>query len=158
MTTALTSVYLPKEVIRVANELTKKQQGFVTALLDPEVKSYSEAYRVAYACENMSPRAIRIEASKLHAHPKVTSALDKAKDKADRERARNKIAERQAVHRRLWAEVDGEETPSTARIAALRLLGLEAGMFSERIEVGETLPKTDAETMAEIEEILGELS
>ena len=139
----------------MARDLTKKQQGFVTALCDPDVKSYSEAYRTAYDCGNMSQKAIRIEASRLHAHPGVSAALDKAKEKADRERARTKIAERQAVHRRLWAEVDGEETPPTARIAALRLLGLEAGMFSERIEVAEKRPKTDAETLAEIEEILG---
>ena len=113
----------------MARELTKKQQGFVTALCDPDVKSYSEAYRTAYDCGNMSQKAIRIEASRLHAHPGVSAALDKAKDKADRERARTKIAE--------------------------RLLGLEAGMFSERIEVAEKMPKTDAETLAEIEEILG---
>jgi len=142
----------------MAKELTKKQQSFVTALLDPDVKSYSEAYRVAYDCERMSPKAIRIEASRLHSHPLVTTALDKAKLKADRERARNKIAERQAVHRKLWGEVDNPDTPSTAKIAALRLLGLEAGMFSERVEVAEKMPKSDAETIAEIEEILGDIS
>lgn len=141
----------------MARELTKKQQSFVTGLLDPDVKTYSDAYRHAYNCDGMSPRTIRVEASKLQAHPLVTSALDKAREKAERVRARTKIAERQAVHRRLWAEVDAEETPATARIAALRLLGLEAGMFSERVEVAEKMPKSDAETMAEIEEILGEI-
>lgn len=141
----------------MAKELTKKQQSFVTALLDPDIKTYSDAYRLAYNCGSMSPRSIRIEASKLHAHPGVGSALDIAKEKADRVRARTKIAERQAVHRKLWAEVDAEDTPSTARIAALRLLGLEAGMFSERVEVAEKMPKTDAETMAEIEDLLGEI-
>jgi 2-hydroxychromene-2-carboxylate isomerase len=141
----------------MAKVLTKKQQAFVTSLLDPDVKSYSAAYRNAYDCDKMSPRAIRIEASRLHSHPLVTTALDRAADKADRERARTKIAERQAVHRKLWAEVENLDTPSSSRVAALRLLGLEAGMFSEKLEVSEPLPKSDAETLAEIEEILGEV-
>ena len=140
----------------MAKVLTKKQRAFVVNLQDPDVKSYSDAYRNAYDCEKMSPRAIRIEASRLHAHPLVTTELDKAAEKAARERARTKIAERQAVHRKLWSEVDDPDTPSSSRVAALRLLGLEAGMFSERMEVSEPLPKSDAETLAEIEEILGE--
>lgn len=141
----------------MAKVLTKKQQAFVLNLQDPDVKSYSDAYRKAYDCERMSPKAIRIEASRLHAHPLVITELDKAAEKAARERARTKIAERQAVHRKLWSEVDDPDTPSSSRVAALRLLGLEAGMFSERVEVSETLPKSDAETLAEIEEILGEV-
>lgn len=138
-------------------ELTKKQRGFVDALLDPDIKSYSDAYRRAYDCGRMSAKAIRVEASKLHSHPGVTNALDRAREKADRERARTKIAERQAVHRKLWGEVDNPDTPSTSRVAALRLLGLEAGMFSERVELAEKMPKSDADTLAEIEEILGEV-
>ena len=141
----------------MAKVLTKKQQAFVLNLQDPDVKSYSDAYRKAYDCERMSPKAIRIEASRLHSHPLVTIELDKAAEKAARERARTKIAERQAVHRKLWSEVDDPDTPSSSRVAALRLLGLEAGMFSERVEVSEPLPKSDAETLAEIEEILGEV-
>ena len=39
----------------------------------------------------------------------------------------------------------------------MRLLGLEAGMFSERVELAEKMPKSDADTLAEIEEILGEV-
>jgi len=144
-------------VIRVAKVLTKKQQAFVDALINPDIKSYSDAYREAYDCGKMSPKAIRIEASRLHAHPGVTQALDRAKDKIERERARTKIAERQAVHRKLWGEVDDPNTPSSSRVAALRLLGLEAGMFSERMELAEKMPKSDAETMAEIEEILGDV-
>lgn len=138
--------------------LTGKQSAFVDALLDPEMRSYADAYRAVYSCEAMSPKAIRNEASKLRAHPGVTMALDAARSRVERERARDGVAERQAIRRRLWSEVDDPDTPSASRVQALRLLGLASGtgMFSEsqRIEVSEPMPASEAETMAEIEALL----
>jgi hypothetical protein len=139
-------------------ELTGKQRAFVDAILDPEIRSYADAYRAVYSTASMSPKVVRNEASKLRAHPGVTMALDAARSRVERERARDGVAERQAIRRRLWAEVDDQDTPSASRVQALRLLGLASGtgMFSEsqRIEVSEPMPASEAETMAEIEALL----
>ena len=141
--------------------LTQKQDAFVQAVLDPEIRSYADAYRAVYVTEGMSPKVIGNAASKLRAHRGVTMALDAARDRVERERARDGVAERQAIRRRLWAEVDSEDTPSASRVQALRLLGLASGtgMFSEsqRIELTEPMPATEAETMAEIEALLKEV-
>ena len=138
--------------------LTQKQQGFVDGLLDPAIRTYADAYRAAYETGAMSPRVIRDEASKLRAHPGVAQALDRARDRVERERARDGVAERQAIRRRLWAEVDSEDTPSASRVQALRLLGLASGtgMFSEssKVELSEPMPSSEAEVMAEIEALL----
>ena len=152
------------EVIMAKTEkektLTGKQRAFVDALLDPSMRSYADAYRAVYSTANMSPKVVRNEASKLRAHPGITMALDAARERVERERARDGVAERQAIRRRLWTEVDDPDTPSASRVQALRLLGLASGtgMFSEsqRIEVSEPLPTSEAETMAEIEALLRE--
>jgi len=136
--------------------LTRKQRAFVDAVIDPDIRTYADAYRQAYSAENMSNRAVRVEAARLHAHPGVVSALDKARTKMEKVKARTAIMERQAVKQKLWDEVDNYETPSASRVAALRLLGIEAGMFAEKskIEVSEPIPDSDIEIMAEIESML----
>ena len=49
--------------------LTAKQTAFVTGLL--EGKTASDAYRIAYNCENMSHGAVWVEASRLRRSPKI---------------------------------------------------------------------------------------
>jgi phage terminase small subunit len=53
--------------------LTPKQTAFVSALL--EGKTAADAYRSAYNCENMSPGAIAVEASRLRRCPKISLCL-----------------------------------------------------------------------------------
>jgi hypothetical protein len=145
-------------IMAVARDLTRKQQKFVTELQRPENRSYSDAYRASYDCDAMSPKAIRNEASKLRHHPGVTMALDAARERIEVEKRRDGVAERRAIRNRLWSEVDDPDTPAAARIQALRLLGLASGtgMFSEtqRVEVSEPMPASEAEVIAEIEDLL----
>ena len=55
------------------------------------------------------------------------------------------------MRQRLWSEADAADRASD-RLTALRLLGQDAGMFTERVEVKEATDElTDAEVIAEIE-------
>jgi hypothetical protein len=105
----------------------------------------------------MKPASVRVEASKLAKDPDVTLIIDKHRARLEAQKARTAIAERQAINNRLWSEIDDPETPSASRVAALRLLGLNVGLFTERTEatLSEPLPQSEAETLAEIEEMLG---
>tara|TARA_R110001583_G_scaffold182357_2_gene340094 strand:- start:1592 stop:2092 length:501 start_codon:yes stop_codon:yes gene_type:complete len=137
--------------------LTGKQKNFVKALIDPECRSYSDAYRLAYDTTSMNPHTIRREASKLRNHPDITTAMEKEIERAERLQIRDSIAVRKAVNNRLWAEVDSPDTPSASRIQALKLIGVEAGMFTEQknISVSEgPMPKSRAEMLEEISDLL----
>jgi hypothetical protein len=141
--------------------LSDKQSSFVKALMDPECRSYSDAYKIAYSTENMNPHTIRTEASKLRNHPDITAAIEKELERAERLRARDSIAVKKAVINRLWSEVDSLDTPAASRIQALKLIGVENGMFTENKNVSVSdgpLPKSRAETMEEISDLLSTYS
>ena len=59
---------------------------------------------------------------------------------------------------RLDSIADDLDTPAASRVAALRLIGIESGMFKERsaVEVSGAAPNSEAETLVELEEILRE--
>ena len=141
----------------VTDGLTKRQRKFVEELLNPLNRTYVEAYRKAYnpAPESL-PKTVRDNASRLRAHSGVVAALEAARVRMERERARDALATRRAVTTALWNEVDTDDSNSSSRVAALRLLGLDAGMFAERqrIEVSEPLPESEADILAAIEETL----
>lgn len=137
--------------------LTKRQLKFVEELLNPLNRSYVEAYRKAYDPSPESlPKTVRDNASRLRAHSGVSAALDAARVRLERERARDAASTRRAVTTALWNEVDSDSSNSGSRVAALRLLGLEAGMFAEkqRVEVSEPLPESEADILAAIEDAL----
>ena len=137
--------------------LTDKQKNFVKALIDPECRSYSDAYKLSYDTTNMNEHTIRTEASKLRNHPDITAAMEKEIERAERLRVRDSIAVRKAVTNRLWAEVDSPDTPSASRIQALKLIGVEAGMFTEKKDVSVNegpMPKSRAEMLEEISDLL----
>lgn len=70
--------------------LTAKQQAYAEARisgLEP-----SAAYRVAYAADNMTPKAISVEAARLEKHPSVSLAITSAQS-----RVLQKVEQRTAV-------------------------------------------------------------
>jgi len=139
----------------MADRLTKKQQAFVDAVLDPECGTLVEAYKRAYETDSMAPKVIRNEASALRAHPGITMAVERGQRALERHRARNKLNQARAVMDGLWAETTADDATSASRIQAYRLIGLESGLFTERqrIEVAEPMPESEAEIMAEIENL-----
>jgi hypothetical protein len=63
----------------MSKELTKKQEAFAQAVLTES--TLSNAYRVAYDCEDMSSKTINEEAGKLFNHPKVTPRVQELRKK-----------------------------------------------------------------------------
>jgi|TARA_R110002012_G_scaffold241755_1_gene416043 hypothetical protein len=140
--------------------LTARQVAFARGVFEGKARTLAEAYRAAYDVSGTSPaqkKAQANEASRLWKHPGVRAWVDRARREVDLRNARRAVGEREAIRTRLWAEVDGDHAPS--RLQALRLLGLECGMFREvnKLEV-ETNAATmsDAEVIAEIESTLRE--
>ena len=69
----------------MADDLTSKMAGFALAIVDPD-NSKSDAYRLHYNTENMSPQVVNNEASKLMKLPKVAARIQELRD-AVQERA-----------------------------------------------------------------------
>ena len=69
----------------MADDLTSKMAGFAQAVVDPD-NSKSDAYRLHYNTENMSPQVVNNEASKLMKLPKVAVRIQELRD-AVQERA-----------------------------------------------------------------------
>jgi len=135
-------------------KLTARQEKFVEELMNPQNRSYVSAYRKAYdPAPDSLPKTVRDNASRLRNHSGVVAALEVARARLERERARDAVATRRAVTNALWSEIDSDDSNSSSRVAALRLLGLDAGMFVERqrVEVSEPLPDSEAELLAELE-------
>ena len=137
-----------------ARELTELQRRFALQVLEGKSPTLVHAYREVYDCKGDSPKQKKAqanEASRLWKHPGVRSFSEDFRKKAEAQRVRREVGERERVRQRLWSEADAADRASD-RINALRLLGQDAGMFTERVEVKEATDElTDAEVIAEIE-------
>ena len=135
-------------------QLTELQRRFALQVLEGKSPSLVHAYREVYDCKGDSPKQNKAqanEASRLWKHPGVRSFSEDFRKKAEAQRVRREVGERERVRQRLWSEADAADRASD-RINALRLLGQDAGMFTERVEVKEATDElTDAEVIAEIE-------
>ena len=81
---------------------------------------------------------------------------DEFRKRAEDMRVRRSVGEREAIRKRLWSEADLADK-SSDRLTALKMLGQEAGMFTDRIEVVESSDvMSDAEVIAEIETVMRE--
>ena len=140
--------------ISKGRDLTERQRKFATKVLDGSSPTLVHAYRAVYDCKGdtvKQKKAQANEASRLWKHPGIVRYGEEFRKRAQAQRVRREIGERTRITERLWREADDSER-SSDRISALRLLGLEAGMFTERIEVKESNDElTDAEVLAEIE-------
>ena len=141
-----------QSVMSKGRSLTARQKKFADMVLDGSSPTLVHAYRAVYDCKGdtvKQKKAQANEASRLWKHP--VSYGEVFRKKAEAQRVRREVGERTRITERLWQEANDSER-SSDRISALRLLGLEAGMFTERIEVKESNDElTDAEVLAEIE-------
>ena len=143
-----------QSVMSKGRSLTARQKKFADRVLDGSSPTLVHAYRAVYDCKGdtvKQKKAQANEASRLWKHPGIVSYGEVFRKKAEAQRVRREVGERTRITERLWQEANDSER-SSDRISALRLLGLEAGMFTERIEVKESNDElTDAEVLAEIE-------
>ncbi len=143
-----------QSVMSKGRSLTARQKKFADRVLDGSSPTLVHAYRAVYDCKGdtvKQKKAQANEASRLWKHPGIVRYGEEFRKRAQAQRVRREIGERTRITERLWREADDSER-SSDRISALRLLGLEAGMFTERVEVKESNDElTDAEVLAEIE-------
>ncbi len=135
-------------------ELTARQRKFADRVLDGSSPTLVHAYRAVYDCKGdtaKQKKAQANEASRLWKHPGIVSYGEEFRKRAQAQRVRREVGERTRITEKLWQEANDSDRASD-RISALRLLGLEAGMFTERVEVKDSNDElTDAEVLAEIE-------
>jgi hypothetical protein len=143
--------------------LTEKQAAFAKAVVeaDPETgknRTLADAYRSTYDTDGCTSKTVRDEASRLRSDPGVTAAVEREQARVERLRVRDAANVRRSILSRLDSIADDPAQSGSSRVGALRLAGLEAGMFRERsqVEVAGILPKSEGDTLAEIEAVLRE--
>lgn len=135
--------------------LTPKQERF--ALEYFKTGNASEAYRIAYDCQKMSPEAIAVEASKLSQNPSITLIVDRLRAKAE---ARGIMTKEQAIARLAEIAMQDEKDRVAAVKELSKIMGWEAptrqqiehalaSPFEKFIEASEPEPEgaPDAEDM-----------
>lgn len=101
--------------------LTPKQERF--ALEYFKTGNASEAYRIAYDCQKMSPEAIAVEASKLSQNPSITLIVDRLRAKAE---ARGIMTKEQAIARLAEIAMQDEKDRVAAVKELSKIMGWEA--------------------------------
>lgn len=139
--------------------LTQRQRTFADTVMGGETKTLVEAYRRVYDTNGVTPmqkKAEGNEASRLWRHPGIKAYVDRARSQIEVQRARRAVGEREAIRAKLWREAEGDR--ASDRLVALKMLGQEAGMFTDRIEVADANAElSDAEVIAEIEAALAQV-
>ena len=116
------------------DKLTGKQLAFVQAIL--KGANQSDAYRLAYNAENMSPQAIWTEAGRLFRHPGVSRRITAGRAAQQRQALHTGASLRSHIERELF-ELSTNAESEANKIRALELLGKldKVGAFSERVRV-----------------------
>ena len=139
--------------------LPQRQRAFADEVMSGNTRTLAAAYRLVYDTSGTTKeqkKAEGNEASRLWRHPGIVAHVDCARSQIEVQRARRAVGEREAIRAKLWREAEGERAGD--RLVALKMLGQEAGMFTDRIELSDANTEmSDAEVIAEIEAALAEV-
>jgi len=119
--------------------LTSKQDAFCDAVVSG--KSLSAAYREAYDAKGMSDEAVRVEASRLLAHPNVSLRVKSLNAEKEDQRRMLAVNRAERVLERLEKLADDAKSES-AKIRANELIGKTAGLFIDQIEIEDKTDRT----------------
>lgn len=111
--------------------LTAKQSAFCRAYM--ETGNASESYRRTYSVENMSDKAIGVEACRLLAHPSVSLELDKLRGEAAK---RNEITVDDLIREleeARAAALESTNPQSSAAVAATMGKAKLLGMLTDKV-------------------------
>jgi len=119
--------------------LTEKQERFCIAYCGEAKGNASEAYRIAYDCENMKPESIHREAKEVVDNPKIASRIKELREPAVK--ALNITLEdllRELEEARTMAMTT--ETPQSsaainATMGKAKLLGLDKQVVDHNIKI-----------------------
>lgn len=132
--------------------LTPKQERF--ALEYFKTGNASEAYRIAYDCQNMKPEVIKVKASELLASGNVSVTVDRLRAKAE---AKGIMTKEQAIARLAEIAMQDEKDRVAAVKELSKIMGWEAptrqqiehalaSPFEKFMDTTESEPDTEPET------------
>lgn len=116
--------------------MTPKQEAFARAYV--ETGNASEAYRRAYKAENMSPDALKVEASRLLDNPNVALTVEKLKAKHQK---KHEITVEKLTEMAMNAYREAQRISNTGQmqtssmVKAAEFLGKLHGLLVERSEI-----------------------
>ena len=109
--------------------ITAKQNEFAQHVSDG--LSQTKAYRSAYSSDNMAPKTVWEESSRLRRHPKVAARIIELEaEKAHRQRIQA-LSREERILKELEAVAFGEG-PVSAKLKAIELLGKNLGLFKPK--------------------------
>jgi hypothetical protein len=91
--------------------------------------SAADAYRAAFNTQNMLPKTVRDEASRLLKNPYITPVLEALRAEKTYQQHLSRLKVEDRVWERLWGVIDGVETPPQVQVRALTLAAELAGMM-----------------------------
>ena len=151
----LDALLIGRGMKKKSNKITDKQRLFAHELSSGRY-SMAECYRRVYAAENMTPNAVRVEASRLAAHPNVSLLLERLRADKERNMQATSISDKERVLERLRHFIDSAEPTDSNKIRAAELLGKAAGVFAHDLSISVTERDTN-EVASEIEKRLAAL-
>ena len=133
--------------------ITAKQNEFAQQVSDG--LSQTKAYRSAYSSDNMAPKTVWEESSRLRRHPKVAARIIELEaEKAHRQRIQA-LSREERILKELEAVAFGEG-PVSAKLKAIELLGKNLGLFKpkEALEMERSQEEIECELMGKLAKLL----
>jgi len=134
--------------------LTAKQLKFANGAVSG--MSLADAYRNAYDAENMTPKAIQVEASRLAARPDVALTMQTIAGQIQAKMQAVTVSDRDMLITNLRRWTKGDETPTSGQLRAAELLGKACGLYRDVVETRTERPAS--EVLADIEARLNALA
>ncbi len=130
--------------------LTVKMEAYCQLRASGNYPTKSAAYRLAYDCRNMTADSVHQEASRLETDPRIISRIDAIKTQKEAYSSLNHEQIRAHVVARLYIESIDTDSPPSARVRAVELLGKLGGVAAfERATEDPNAPQdSDAVTKA----------
>lgn len=140
----------PKPKTKDQLKLTVKQEAYCQLRASGKHATQTAAYRLAYDCRGMASTSIHVEACKLEADPRIARRIEAIKEEKEAYSSLNAEQIRAHVVARLYIESIDADSPPSARVRAVELLGKLGGVaaFERPTEDSNAPQDTDTVTKA----------
>ena len=128
--------------------LTTKMEAYCQLRASGNYPTKTAAYRLAYDCRNMSPDTVNQEASRLETDPRIIARIDAIKLQKQAYESHDATQIRAHVVARLHLESIDPNSPPSARVRALELLGKLGGVQAFEKVSEEPNQPNDSEALA----------
>lgn len=138
----------PKPKTKDQLKLTVKQEAYCQLRASGKHATQTAAYRLAYDCSGMAPTSIHVEACKLEADPRIAQRIEEIKAQKQAYESHDAAQIRAHVVARLHLESIDPNSPPSARVRALELLGKLGGVQAFEKVSEEPNQPNDSEALA----------